>query len=125
MKQDVDVILLDDDKDICVMVEAILTYAGYKVSSFSLPGQLLQVLDGLSPRMLLMDMLLSGSDGRDICRKLKTGTSTSQIKIIMMSAHPDADKSCREAGADDFISKPFDMDYFLGRVKAQLGTNSN
>ena len=71
-----------------------------------------------------MDMLLSGTDGRDVCRKLKEDKDNSRLKIMMMSAHPDADKSCLEAGADDFIAKPFDMDYFLGRVKTQLDASS-
>ena len=98
------------------MVEAILKFAGYKVQSCSSPDQLARRFwITIIPRLLLMDMLLSGTDGRDVCRRLKTDPSTSHIKIIMMSAHPDADKSCREAGADDFISKPFDMDYFIGK----------
>ena len=120
MKHEVDVILVDDDRDICVMVQAILKFAGYKAQSCSLPGELPEMLNNLHPRLLLMDMLLSGTDGRDICRKLKADAETSYIKIIMMSAHPDADKSCREAGADDFIFKPFDMDHFISRVKNQL-----
>ena len=119
-KQDIDIILLDDDKDICVMAKAILNFAGYKVESLSQPALLPQLLNTFSPRMVLMDMLLSGTDGRDICRRLKNDPASSQVKIIMMSAHPDADKSCREAGADDFISKPFDMDQFIARVKTVL-----
>jgi DNA-binding response OmpR family regulator len=120
MKQEADVLLVDDDKDICIMVEAILKFAGYKVQSCSLPDQVPQLLSISTPRLLLMDMLLSGTDGRDVCRKLKADPATSQIKIMMMSAHPDADISCREAGADDFIPKPFDMDFFISRVKNQL-----
>ena len=120
MKQDLDVLLLDDDKDICVMVEAILKYAGYRVYSFSSPKQIPQVLSSYNPKLLLMDMLLSGTDGRDVCKKLKADPQTNIIKVMMMSAHPDADKSCREAGADDFIPKPFDIDFFIGRVKNQL-----
>ncbi len=120
MKQAVDVLLVDDDKDICVMVETILKYAGYQVQSCSLPDQLPQIMAVTAPRLLLMDMLLSGIDGRDVCRKLKSDASSSAIKIVMMSAHPDADKSCREAGADDFISKPFDMDFFIVRIGEQL-----
>ena len=102
------------------MAKAMLSFAGYRVESLSLPGQLPQVMANFSPRMLLMDMLLSGTDGRDICRKLKLDPATSHIKIMMMSAHPDADRSCREAGADEFISKPFDMDLFIAKVKTQL-----
>lgn len=120
MKQDVDVLLVDDDKDICVMVEAILKFAGHNVQSCSMPDQLPALLTVTRPRLLLMDMLLSGTDGRDVCRRLKTNPEMQYLKIIMMSAHPDADKSCREAGADDFIPKPFDMDFFIGRVNRQL-----
>jgi len=120
MKHDIDILLVDDDKDICVMVEAILKFAGHNVQSCSIPEQLPQMMTDTQPRLLLMDMLLSGTDGRDVCRKLKATDNDSQLKIIMMSAHPDADKSCREAGADDFIPKPFDMDYFIEKVNKQL-----
>jgi len=125
MNQELDVLLVDDDKDICVMVEAILKFAGYKVQSCSLPDQLQQIFSTTIPRLLLMDMLLSGTDGRDVCRQVKSDPLTSQIRVIMMSAHPDADKSCREAGADDFVSKPFDMDHFISKIKGQLPTNSS
>lgn len=123
MKQDVDILLVDDDKDICVMVAAILKFAGHSVQSCSIPDQLPGLLAITSPRLLLMDMLLSGTDGRDVCRQLKTTPDLQHLKIIMMSAHPDADKSCREAGADDFIPKPFDMDFFIARVNRQLAAD--
>jgi DNA-binding response OmpR family regulator len=122
MKKEVDVLLLDDDKDICMMVEAILQFAGFKVEACTSPDQLPQLLTSCSPRLLLMDMLLSGTDGRHVCRKLKSDPVTSHIKIIMMSAHPDAEKTCREAGTDDFIAKPFDMENFIGRIKKLLPT---
>ena len=124
MSQQPDVLLVDDDKDICVMVEAILKFAGYQVQSCSTPDQLPAILETTTPRMLLMDMLLSGTDGRDVCRRLKSDPATAQIKVVMMSAHPDADKSCREAGADDFIPKPFDMDFFISKIKGQLGSKA-
>lgn len=120
MKQEVDVLLVDDDKDICIMVEAILKFAGHKVASCSIPDLLPGLLETTQPRLLLMDMLLSGTDGRDVCRQLKAQPELHTMKIMMMSAHPDADKSCREAGADDFIPKPFDMDYFIAMVNKQL-----
>lgn len=119
MKQ-VDIVLLDDDKDICLMVEAILRFGGYTVQSCSSPQALLGLLSETTPRLILMDMLLSGADGRDICHTLKQNTATARLNIVMMSAHPDAERSCREAGADDFIPKPFDMDIFLQTVSANL-----
>jgi DNA-binding response OmpR family regulator len=124
MSQELDVLLVDDDKDICLMVEAILKFAGYRVQSCWFPDQLQQIFSTTIPRLLLMDMLLSGTDGRDVCRQVKSDPMTSQVRVIMMSAHPDADKSCREAGADDFVSKPFDMDHFISKVRGQLPAGS-
>lgn len=118
----VDIVLLDDDKDICLMVEAILRFGGYSVQSSSSPDGLFRLLPEATPRLLLMDMLLSGADGRDVCRKLKQDISAAQLKIVMMSAHPDAERSCREAGADDFIAKPFDMDVFLEKINTNLAS---
>jgi len=119
-KEPLDIFVLDDDLDICIMANAILKYAGYNVQYTSVAEKLLPSLEKVEPKLLLMDMLLSGMDGRDICKTLKADTDKQHIKIIMMSAHPDADRSCREAGADDFLAKPFDLQQFLGKVEALL-----
>jgi len=63
-----------------------------------------------------MDMLLSGIDGTDVCRRLKQDEKISSIPILMFSAHPNAKESCVAAGADDFISKPFEMNDMLGKI---------
>jgi DNA-binding response OmpR family regulator len=120
MKEDIDVLLVDDDQDICIMMESILKFSGYSVKYCSVPEKLWQMLSGTSPRLLLMDMFLSGTDGRDICRKIKSDLATSSIKIMMMSAHPDGEETCLQAGADDFLPKPFDIDYFTDKVKLIL-----
>ena len=63
-----------------------------------------------------MDMLLSGMNGTEICARLKQDPSLSHIPVIMISAHPNAKEICLDAGAEDFISKPFDMKDLLSRV---------
>jgi DNA-binding response OmpR family regulator len=122
MSQELDVLLVDDDKDICIMVQTVLKFAGYQVQSCSNPDQVQQIIHTSTPRLLLMDLSLSGTDGRDVCRRVKADPLSSHVRIIMMSAHSDAGKSCLEAGADDFVAKPFDMNYFISKVKAQLST---
>jgi DNA-binding response OmpR family regulator len=119
-KESIDVLVIDDDQDICIMVGAILKFAGYKVQQVSVIDKLPSIFETVEPRLILMDMLLSGNDGRDICRQLKANDEQKDITVIMMSAHPDAEKSCREAGADDFLAKPFDVDHFLGKVHRLL-----
>ena len=63
-----------------------------------------------------MDMLLSGVNGTDICAELKENSSTSHIPVMMISAHPNAKEICLQAGADEFISKPFDMQDILSKI---------
>ena len=119
-KESVDVLIIDDDQDICIMVGAILKFAGYKVQQVYVIDKLPLTFDTIEPRLILMDMLLSGNDGRDICRQIKANEDQKDITVVMMSAHPDAENSCKEAGADDFLAKPFDVDNFLAMVHRLL-----
>lgn len=119
-KENIDILVVDDDQDICIMVGAILKFAGYKVEQVSAVDKLSSTLDAFHPSLVLMDMLLSGNDGREICKQIKANEEQKGITVIMMSAHPDAEKSCREAGADDFLAKPFDVDNFLAKVHRLL-----
>ena len=116
VKEKIDVLVMDDDQDLCMLMETILKFNDYKVRSCTNPRVFETVLSTLEPDMIIMDMLLAGKDGRDICRQLKADEATQAIKVMMVSAHPDADKSCREAGADDFLIKPFDIDDFTAKV---------
>ncbi|MCP9753426.1 PleD family two-component system response regulator [Ferruginibacter sp. HRS2-29] len=115
-KQIIDVLVIDDDPDLCLLMESLLKFAGHDVQRMTNPVFLEEKLSQVMPRVILMDMLLSGSDGREICTALKANEATKDIPVMMISAHPDAEISCREAGADDFLGKPFDMDIFLDRV---------
>jgi DNA-binding response OmpR family regulator len=115
-----DIIILDDNKDISSMMESILQFAGYKTFVCSAPDQLYSLLAQLTPRLIMMDMLLAGTNGSEICRKLKNSAATSDIPVMMISAHPDAEVTCKEAGADDFLEKPFGMDILISKTKALL-----
>lgn len=119
-KEAIDVLVIDDDPDLCLLMESLLKFANHKVQRLTNPVFLEEKLAKYSPDMILMDMLLSGSDGRDICSYLKKNEETKHITIMMISAHPDAEKTCRDAGADDFLGKPFDMDVFLKKVETLL-----
>jgi DNA-binding response OmpR family regulator len=119
-KKQVDVLLIDDDPDICQMLTAILEFEGFNTYSCTVPAEIPKLLSGMIPCLILMDMLLSGADGRDLCMELKSDPAFSQVRIVMMSAHPDAEQTCLKAGADDFIAKPFDFDYFMEKIRLNL-----
>jgi DNA-binding response OmpR family regulator len=65
-------------------------------------------------------VLLSGRDGREIVKQLKSQEETKSIPVIMFSAHPSAEKTARGAGAEDFLAKPFDIDHLLAVIAKYL-----
>jgi len=116
MKKDKMILVLDDDPDICTMIKMVLDYHGYAATEADTEESAEKVLTAMPVDLIIMDMLLSGSDGSDVCRKLKQDTKTSSIPILMFSAHPNAKAICMAAGADDFISKPFEMNDLLDKI---------
>ena len=73
------------------------------------------------PDLLFLDIRLSGSDGRTICRQLKSQEATHRLPIIMLSAHKDTRQMVREAGADDFLAKPFEREDLLALTAKYVG----
>ena len=116
MKETTRILVLDDDPDICTMIKMVLDYHGYTAADADTEEKALSIISSTPVDLIIMDMLLSGSDGSDICKKLKQDQQTAPIPVLMFSAHPNAKKICLAAGADDFISKPFEMNDLLERI---------
>lgn len=74
----------------------------------------------VKPQLIITDMLMSGFDGRTLTKEVKSNAATSDIKVMLMSAHPDAAQICTEIGADDFLAKPFEIDDLLNKVESLL-----
>jgi len=109
------IMIADDDPGIVDAMEMLLEFEGYEVTSTVDGTTVLDMKDEL-PDLLLLDIWMSGEDGRDICRKLKQDELTKDIPVIMISASRDIRDSAMMAGADDFLSKPFDMNELLKKV---------
>jgi DNA-binding response OmpR family regulator len=121
MKQ---ILIVDDDPDILDALQFVLKDAGYTTETTQ-SGESVENLihEKDFPDLIILDVLLSGKDGREICRKLKHNEKTKKIPILMISAHPDIEKTVIEAGADAFIAKPFDIEELLQTVKALVNTS--
>ncbi len=114
------ILLVDDNVDILEAVQYLLEDAGHKVIAVE-NGEYLEQLDKRNlPDLILLDMLLSGKDGGEIAKKLKSFEETRKIPIIMVSAHPSAKEAARRSGADDFIAKPFDIEQLLEMIEKYL-----
>ncbi len=117
------ILVIDDDPGILEALTMILEGAKYEVDTIvKVSKDINRKLKKNLPDLILLDMLLSGSDGREIARRLKADLKTKHIPIIMLSAHPDAEQAALEAGANNFIAKPFDMDDLLAKVSKYIGT---
>jgi CheY-like chemotaxis protein len=113
------VMVADDNPGILDAISIILEFEGYEVSCLEDGDKLLTMESGF-PDLLLLDIWMSGIDGRDICRHLKQKQSTRNIPIVLVSASKDIERSAMEAGADDFLAKPFEMDDLLEKVRKHL-----
>ena len=114
------ILVIDDDPDILEALRLMLEASGYHVSTSPKGEYVDQLTKETMPDLFLLDVLLSGSDGRDIAKKLKSNTCTEQIPIILISADPSVSRNFHICGADDFVAKPFDVDFLLQRIKDQF-----
>jgi len=111
--------IVDDDLPILDAITEMLQLADYKTLPIS-NGAIIEKIEKYRPDLILLDVLISGVDGRDLARQLKQSEDTKNIPIIMLSAHPAAEKSTKEAGADDFLAKPFDIDDLYKKIEQFL-----
>jgi DNA-binding response OmpR family regulator len=114
------ILIIDDNEDILFMLKAMLKHKGYRVSIKETPENIESYIKEITPDIILMDMLLSGADGREICMRIKSDPALTHIPVIMISAHPHAKKECIEAGANSFLDKPFEMNGLFNTIESLL-----
>jgi DNA-binding response OmpR family regulator len=111
------VLIVDDDPAIVDAISLILEDGGYEVSS-AFGGDIVSIAALMRPDIVLLDIRLSGQDGRDVCRALKTAPTTARIPVLMISANQHGAAYAQQAGADDYLAKPFEIDDILTKVAA-------
>ncbi len=113
------VLLVDDDSSIIEMNKLYFEKEGYAVSVCMQGDKVLSTFNASSPDLIILDLMLPGMDGTDVCREIR---KVSDVPIIMLTAKTDTfDKVIGlELGADDYVSKPFEPKELLARAKAVL-----
>lgn len=113
------ILIVDDDANIAELISLYLTKEFYEVQIVEDGEKALQVFDTFQPNLMLLDLMLPGIDGYQVCREIRT---RSNVPIIMLSAKGEIfDKVLGlELGADDYMIKPFDSKELVARVKAVL-----
>lgn len=113
------ILIVDDDNNIAELISLYLTKECFETKIVNDGEQALREFDSFHPDLLLLDLMLPGIDGYQVCRELR---HTSDVPIIMLSAKGETfDKVLGlELGADDYIIKPFDAKELVARVRAVL-----
>ncbi len=116
------ILAVDDESDILELIRFNLEREGYKVSSAMTGEDCIKKTKEKLPDLLILDLMLPGMDGLDVCKVLKNDVKTSHIPIVILSAKGDESDIVAglELGADDYITKPFSPKVLVSRVKTVL-----
>ena len=119
------ILIVDDDQTIGLMLKDILEFSGHNVTVSQQPKKTKENIKENDIDLILLDKLISGVDGTDVCRKLKQDEEVAHIPVLMMSALHNVDEICKSAGAVDFLAKPFDMETLIKKIEQILGNGDN
>lgn len=116
------VLVVDDERDIATVLEINLSAEGFEVEIATEPQQALERALVFRPDLVLLDVNMPGMDGLQVTRALRSDALTASTSIILLTAKASVDDRLigLASGADDYITKPFDIDEVLSRVRAAL-----
>lgn len=118
------VLVVDDDPCIVELLAAMLGMEGYQVSKATNAEQALELVDHHVPDVIVLDWMMPDTDGIELCRILKKRVETSLVPVIVISANDRVRRVSREAGADGWLLKPFDLDDLLATVRNSIKKKS-
>lgn len=114
------ILVVDDDSGIGEMLKTLLEFNGFEVIHIEDPGKTEKIIKEEGIDLVLLDMLISGINGTDVCASLRKDQEIKETPVLMMSALHEAGIKCKKAGADDFIAKPFEMDDLMAKIDEVL-----
>lgn len=113
------ILVIDDDSAIVDATKMILELEGYLVQGQT-EGHSIKKIIEYKPDLIFLDLWLSNMDGRQFCQKLKANPETKNIPVLFFSASRSIELNAKQAQADAYLSKPFEMDLLLEKVRELL-----
>ena len=116
------ILVSDDDAGLIDATSMMLYMSGYEVISTPF-GDSVPQLAKVLPHLIILEICMGQTDGREICKILKKDPFTKDVPVLMLSAQKDVEQSALEAGADHFLQKPFNMDVLLQTIDGLIQSN--
>jgi two-component system phosphate regulon response regulator PhoB len=116
------VLVVEDDRPIAELLKFNFTGAGFTVTTTPNGDEALILIDEIKPDLVILDWMIDGTSGIEVCRQLRRSRSSASLPIIMLTARGEEEDRIRglEIGADDFVSKPFSPKELVARANALL-----
>ncbi len=116
------ILIVEDEESLLRLESILLTSKGYDVTGVASGLEALQAIPQVQPDLVLLDIMLPGLDGFEVCRQIKVNPATMDIPVIMVTAKKSGDDMARgeEAGADWYITKPFKSAMVLETIQRFL-----
>ena len=120
------IMIVEDEADLSLMLRYNLEAEGFKVAAAATGDEAAEMVRDAQPDLILLDWMLPGLSGIELCRRWRAKQETASIPIIMLTARGEEEERVRglETGADDYVVKPFSIPELLARIHALLRRSS-
>lgn len=119
------ILVVDDDTSILEVLQMMLEEEEYIIETTAISEEIYQRVADFRPHLILLDVLMTGIDGRIIAHTLKSQIATRHIPIIMLSATPTVGEAALASGGDEFLAKPFEIDTLLMLIEKYVNRTAS
>lgn len=110
------ILILEDNQDILQLMTEVLEQEGYKVTGLTYCENIIKTVEEHQPDLVMLDFLLHGINGGELCHEIKSHTATRHLPVIIISGYPRVLQSLGDYGSDAFVAKPFSVDELVSAV---------
>jgi len=113
------ILILDDNQDILDIVEEALTYEQFEVHATTRAGDIIPLIKKINPNLVLLDYRVSGTNGGEVCKLIKSSPDFGDVPVIIFSAYVSS-KELFNYGCDAVINKPFNLDELITKINTLI-----
>lgn len=119
------ILVVDDDNDILDIMKEILVCQGFEVRSLGETNNIFSEINSYNPDVIILDYILEGINGGEICHQIKVNPYTANVPVILMSAYPRVFNSLGNYGCNTFIAKPFNLNDIVDCIHNLISSSPN